>query len=127
MIHGNFGKHSAAGVKLPHQLNAGGAAARKVSDALQNTPADKSKITIDISDRQLKEFSCNAIINLANNFAATRICASRLITVNDVDFVSHERNQSPQLIDVVLAITVCVENKLLGSVTESCLQRRSVT
>src|SRR5204863_3498120 len=89
-----FGEYRAVSFKFANDLQTGRAAGRNLTDRLESFSSYQTKITINITNRQVEQESGQAVINFPNDHPMKAIGAFGFVSIHDVNAGGHQRQQS---------------------------------
>ena len=119
VVHGHFHHPAPISLELLHHLDADDTTVTSELDALEDSSSEKPEITIHIPNIQLEQPSHQTLIQPAENDAMPGIGPADFVAVHDVDLFSHDAQECGQFLHIVLAVPICIENQLLGTIRKS--------
>src|ERR1019366_3027320 len=114
VVYSDLRHHAAAQFQFAHQLDADGSAGGSEVNSVQQLAPNQTVVAVDVADPNAEEQARAEVVEVTDPDAVSRVVALQLVTVDESGFRCRERQQAGQFADVVLAVAICIENKLPG-------------
>src|SRR5688572_27504638 len=121
---GYFPELGSGALRVLDELDADRSAVAAQRDALDDRAADKAEVAVYIVDWQPERPPHQKPVDAADVDPVHRILTRHLDAVDEMRVGGQQHQQDRELTDVVLSVTVGVENEVLGRRGESAPQRR---
>lgn len=111
---GEFDHLHAGAFEHGDEFDADGAARRPQGFAGEERAADEPEIAIDVAEADAEEEAGELVVDGTDDFAVPGIVAGNFVAVDEADFGGDGFEEGGEIGDVVLAVTVGVEDELVG-------------
>jgi hypothetical protein len=119
VMHGDLDDPAADILEPPHHLNADHTAVACELNLLQKASLEDPEIAVDILDMQAEQEAHEALIDGTNDNPVPGIRSADLVPVYRINATPECLQHQRQFFDIILAVTVGIENKIFGAIREA--------